>query len=221
MNSPLMGEVPMVIEGLSRLKYSFWGARLGTRKDIPASHFIGDLGYSYASVQQMANVCGLKTVLLLPAQLKRDEDKMVKIKDGQPLCKSGQQMKYHFSDYRGACYRCPARVAKRSGGRFRYEIDASRCALPVMCDSESKIGPTVYVREGSERFLNPRIDRESELFTELYKRRLSAERFFSRIKQKNKMILSRRLPVLFFLLIVKAISFHVKAWDADVWSGLI
>ena len=210
-----------IIEGLSRLKYSGWGKAVLSHKSIPASHFVGDLGYSYASMQHMANVCGLQTVLLLPKQLKRPSDKMIEIKDGIPLCPSGQVMKRHFSDYRGICYRCPARVAKRSGGKFRYEIDKSRCELPVMCDAESKIGPTVYVRDGSEKFFKPEIERESELFGVLYKRRMSVERFFSRIKQKNKMILSRRLPILFFLLIVKAISFHVKAWDRDVWTSLI
>ena len=221
MNSPLMGEVPMAIEGLSRLKYSLWGKKLGSRKSIPASHFVGDLGYSYASVQQVANHYGLKTVLLLPEQLKRKESRSINIQNGIPSCKSGQVMKYHFADYRGACYRCPARVAKRSGGTFRYEIDASRCELPVMCDAESKIGPTVYVRDGSERFLKPEIERDSELFGILYKRRMAVERFFSRVKQKNKMILSRRLPILFFLLMIKAISFHVKAWDTEIWSDLI
>ena len=221
MNSPLMGEIPMAIEGLSRLKDSDWGKTMKSRTSIPASHFVGDLGYSYASMQHMANICGLKTVLLLPERLKRQADKMIDIKDGIPVCQSGQVMKRHSSDHRGICYRCPARVARRSGGIFRYEIDKSRCELPVMCDAESKIGPTVYVRDGSERFLKPEIDRGSELFGTLYKRRMSVERFFSRIKQKNKMILSRRLPILLFLLVVKAISFHVKAWDSDVWSDLI
>ena len=81
-----------------------------------------------------------------------------------------------------------------------------------MCDSTSKIGPTVYVTEGTYDLHNPEITRDSDEFKEVYNRRGSVERFFSILKSPRGLVKTRRWPILQFMVIIKAISCHLRAW---------
>ena len=215
---PHVGEEPLCLEGLARLWHERLGLRLGGRKAIPAEYLVADLGYCGAAIHQGVQGFGLKPVipLLSVSRLRGAEGNGCTVgEDRVPRCPSGQPMKKHFSSVlRGTCFRCPAREGRRGpDGKLVYVVNPALCALPVMCDSTSKIGPTLYVRSGSYDRLNPEIPRESPLFKEVYARRGCVERFFSRLKCSGGAVQTRRLPVLQFMAVIRAIACHVQAWD--------
>ena len=213
---PQVGEEPLCVEGLARLWQEKLGLDLGGRKSIFAQYLVADLGYCGAAIHQCAQDFGLKPVipLLEVSHTKQKDKKSCTVdRDSIPRCPSGQEMKKHFTcAKRGTCFRCPVRWARRRGSKVFYEIEHSRCDLAEMCDPTSKIGPTIYVREGTYHRLNPEIPRDSEEFKELYNRRGSVERFFSRLKCSSGAVETRRSPILQFMAVIRAIACHVQAW---------
>jgi len=211
-----VGEEPLCVEGLARLWHEKLGLKLGGRKSLFAKYFVGDLGYCGATIHQSTQDFGLKPVIPLLDVSKRKlerQKKCVVDKNSIPKCPSGQEMKKHFTcAKRGTCFRCPARHVRRRGSKLYYEIDPSRCDLAEMCDSTSKIGPTIYVREGIYHRLNPEIPRDSEEFKLVYNRRGSVERFFSRLKCSDGAINTRRSPILQFMSVIRGIACHLQAW---------
>ena len=207
------GEPPASIDALFRFKHLKIGQALGLRKSIPAAHLCGDLGFDaspfYAACEDL---CLSPVIPLLSAgKVKAEGFTLDPVK--APKCPSGQAMTKHFkSADRGTCYRCPARVASRAGGRYHYRTDPDLCILDEMCDGTSKIGPTLYQREGTIHRLAPPINRDSERFQELYNRRGSVERFFSRLKSSSGAIKTRRKPILQFFVMLRAAVCHLKAW---------
>jgi len=211
-----VGEEPLCVEGIARLWHERAGLDLGGRRSIFAQYLVGDLGYCGAAIHQCAQDFGLKPVipLLEVSHTKQKDKKSCTVdRDSIPRCPSGQEMKKHFTcAKRGTCFRCPARRVRRKDSKLYYEIDPSRCELAEMCDPTSKIGPTIYVREGTYHRLNPEIPRDSEEFKELYNRRGSVERFFSRLKCSSGAVETRRSPILQFMTVIRAIACHVQAW---------
>lgn len=98
-------------------------------------------------------------------------------KKGHPLCRCGIEMKYWGNDkVRDACkYRCPLKCGK---------IDS--CEHEQEC-SPGKYGRTIYIPNHGDLRFRPRIPRDSEKYTSIYKERTGCERLNQRFLNDYKL----------------------------------
>jgi hypothetical protein len=159
-----------------------------------------------------------------------DLDGVERNKHGVPLCPANIEYKRHgLNKRRGVVvYHCPAKYLGRTKGKPEFKTDVKRCPLGVLCEPDSTMGPLVNLPLHENPRLNGPIERGSKAFKELYNKRGTCERFFSRLERKGlKSGSYRRKHIFVFQTMCAAIGIHAEAWVkkqfgekkvADVWE---
>lgn len=138
--------------------------------------------------------------------------------NGVPICPAGLAMRRHTAtpNHR-IIFNCPVKRPTHLERKTVWQSHPHQCPQGVLCQPETKMGPTVYIKSDSDPRLYPAIARESAKFKELMKLRSGCERSNSAKKVTYK--LERRpcrsaTHYLVRLYLISVIE-HAKAWLAE------
>jgi len=138
--------------------------------------------------------------------------------DGVPICPAGLAMRRHgTAPNHRIIFNCPVKRPTHLDGKTVWKSQPEQCPHKVLCQPESKMGPTVYVRSDSDPRLYPAIARDSAKFKELMKLRSGCERSNSTKKVAHKLerrpcrSASHYLVRLYLISVIE----HAKAWVAE------
>ncbi len=138
--------------------------------------------------------------------------------DGVPLCPANLPMRRHSStpNHR-IIFNCPVKRPTHLDGKTVWQSHLNDCPHKVLCQPETLMSPTVYVRSDSDPRLYPKIARDSPKFKDLMKLRSACERSNSVKKVSHKL---ERRPCrssthYLFRLFLISIFEHSKAWVAQ------
>jgi hypothetical protein len=138
--------------------------------------------------------------------------------DGIPLCPANLPMRRHSATPDGRLYfNCPVKRPTHQDGKTVWQSHPDQCPHKVLCQPETKMGPTLYVRSDSDPRLYPPIQRESPRFKELMKLRSGCERSNSVKKVAHKLARRPCRSATHYLVRLYLISIveHAKAWLAE------
>jgi hypothetical protein len=139
--------------------------------------------------------------------------------NGTPVCKAGMLMRlcgYNKQKHR-IIYNCPVKRPTHRDGKNQWLNHTDECPLGVLCQTDTKMGPVVYVKSTDDPRLYPPLPRSSPEFKKLMKMRSCCERSNSTKKVTNH--LGERpcrsdVHYLVRLYLVSIIE-HAKAWLAE------
>jgi len=139
--------------------------------------------------------------------------------NGTPVCKAGMLMRlcgYGKKKHR-IYYNCPVKRPTHRNGKDAWLAHVEECPLGVLCQSNTKMGPVVYVKSTDDPRLYPPLPRASLEFKRLMKLRSCCER--SNSTKKVTYHLGERpcrsdAHYLVRLYLVSIIE-HAKAWLAE------
>jgi hypothetical protein len=136
---------------------------------------------------------------------------------GIPLCPAGVEMRRHTQTKHRIIYSCPVKRPTHLEDKHAWNAHVEECPLHVLCDPESKMGPSVYVRSDADPRFYPEIARNSKQFKEIMQLRSGCERSNATKKTVHQLgdrpcrsathFLVRR----YFVSIIE----HAKAWLDD------
>ena len=138
---------------------------------------------------------------------------------GIPVCPAGMLMRRHgFNPQkRIIMYNCPVKRPTHKDGKYIYVSYPQECPFKVLCQPDTNLGPTVYIRTKDDPRLFPPIPRASPKYKELMNLRSGCER--SNSAKKDVYGLGQRpcrsdTHFLVRLYLVSIIE-HAKAWLAE------
>jgi len=139
--------------------------------------------------------------------------------NGTPVCKAGMLMRlcgYNKEKHR-IIYNCPVKRPTHRDGKNQWLNHTDECPLGVLCQTDTKMGPVVYVKSTDDPRLYPPLPRTSPEFKKLMKMRSCCER--SNSTKKVTYHLGERpcrsdAHYLVRLYLVSIIE-HAKAWLAE------
>ncbi len=137
---------------------------------------------------------------------------------GIPLCPAGLEMRRHSqTPNHRIVFNCPVKRPTHENGKTVWKSFVAECPHQVLCQPESKMGPTVYVRSDQDPRYYPPIPRDSPRFKQIMNLRSGCER--SNAIKKTVHHLGDRpcrsdTHFLFRLYLVSIIE-HAKAWVAE------
>lgn len=138
--------------------------------------------------------------------------------DGVPLCPANLPMRRHgTTPNHRLVFNCPVKRPTHLDGKTVWQSHAEQCPHKVLCQPETKMGPTVYVRADSDPRLYPAIARDSARYKELMKLRSGCERSNSVKKVAHKLERRPCRSATHYLVRLYLISIieHAKAWVAE------
>ena len=139
--------------------------------------------------------------------------------NGTPVCKAGMLMRlcgYDKKKHR-IIYNCPVKRPTHRDGKNQWLNHTDECPLGVLCQTDTKMGPVVYVKSTDDPRLYPPLPRSSPEFKKLMKMRSCCERSNS-TKKVTKHLGERpcRSDVHYLVrLYLVSIIEHAKAWLAE------
>jgi hypothetical protein len=139
--------------------------------------------------------------------------------DGIPVCKAGMLMRRHYYDKKDhkIVYNCPVKRPTHRNGKHEWLAYVDECPLGVLCQNDSDMGPTVFIKTETDPRLYPPLPRSSPEFKKLMKLRSCCERSNS-TKKVTKHLGERpcRSDVHYIVrLYLVSIIEHAKAWLAE------
>ena len=138
--------------------------------------------------------------------------------EGVPLCAAGLPMRRHSqtANYR-IIYNCPVKRPTHIEGQHTWKAHVEECPLQVLCQPDTKMGPSVYVRADADPRFYPEIARGSPQYKELFNLRGGCERSNSAKKVGHKLGQRVCRSATHFLLRLYLVSVveHAKAWVAE------
>jgi hypothetical protein len=139
--------------------------------------------------------------------------------DGIPICKAGMLMRRHYYDKKEykIVYNCPVKRPTHRNGKHEWLAHVDECPFGVLCQTDSDMGPTVFIKTKTDPRLYPPLPRTSPEFKKLMKLRSCCER--SNSTKKVTYHLGERpcrsdAHYLVRLYLVSIIE-HAKAWLAE------
>ena len=138
---------------------------------------------------------------------------------GIPICPAGILMRRHgFNPQKKVImYNCPVKRPTHKDGKYIYVSHPEECPFKVLCQPDTNLGPTVYIRTKDDPRLYPPIPRGSSKYKELMNLRSGCER--SNSAKKDVYGLGNRpcRSATHFLVRLYLVSIieHAKAWLAD------
>jgi hypothetical protein len=139
--------------------------------------------------------------------------------DGIPICKAGMLMRRHYYDKKEhkIVYNCPVKRPTHRNGKHEWLAHVDECPFGVLCQTDSDMGPTVFIKTKTDPRLYPPLPRASLEFKKLMKLRSCCER--SNSTKKVTYHLGERpcrsdVHYLVRLYLVSIIE-HAKAWLAE------
>jgi|GEM_PF-1367842 len=136
---------------------------------------------------------------------------------GVPLCPAGLAMRRHTQTNHRIIYNCPVKRPTHREGKHTWQAHVAECPLKVLCQPESKMGPSVYVRSDADPRLYLEIARSSPQYIEIMNLRSGCERSNSAKKIVHHLgdrVCRSATHFLVRLYLVSIIE-HAKAWLAD------
>jgi len=126
-------------------------------------------------------------------------------------------MRRHTQTHHRIIYHCPVKRPTHREGKHTWKAHVEECPLKVLCQPESKMGPSVYVRSDADPRFYPEIARSSPQYREIMNLRSGCER--SNATKKTVHHLGHRpcRSATHFLVRLYLVSIieHAKAWLAD------
>jgi len=107
------------------------------------------------------------------------DDSSVRLdEDGVPLCPGGCRMRHHQYDKKGKkhVYNCPAKRPTRKQGEYIYQFNEDLCPNDQQCQSDSSLGPFVYIKSDDDPRFFPPIPRGGKRYKEIMNLRSGSER---------------------------------------------
>jgi hypothetical protein len=139
--------------------------------------------------------------------------------NGVPICEAGMLMRRHtyVSQKQRIIYNCPVKRPSHRDGEHVWVAHPDECPNRVLCQTDTKMGPVVYVKTADDPRLYPPIPRGSPRYKELMNLRSGCER--SNSQKKEVYGLGNRpcrsdVHFLVRLYLVSIIE-HAKAWLAE------
>jgi len=137
---------------------------------------------------------------------------------GVPLCPANLPMRRHAAtpNHR-IIFNCPVKRPTHLEGKTVWQAHTEQCPHKVLCQPDTRMGPTVYVRADSDPRLYPAIARDSQRFKDLMKLRSGCERSNSVKKVAHKLERRPCRSATHYLVRLYLISIieHAKAWVAE------
>jgi hypothetical protein len=183
-------------------------------------HVIYDSGHDATGIYEYLDRCQISPIIALnprrgshPAVSGNAERVN---EEGIPICKGGSLMRRHGCDKRKhrIIYHCPI---KRQTHKGEWKVHLDECPLGVLCQTQTKMGPVVYVKTTDDPRLYPQIARSSSTYRNLMKLRSGCERSNSTKKVTHKLEnrpCRNETHYLFRLYLISIIE-HAKAWLAE------
>jgi hypothetical protein len=137
---------------------------------------------------------------------------------GVPLCPAGLEMRRHTqTPNHRIIYHCPVKRPTHLEGKHVWQAHVEECPFQVLCQPDTKMGPTVYVRADTDPRFYPEIARGSPEYKELMNLRSGCERSNSSKKVAHKLgdRVCRSATHFLVRLYLVSIVEHAKAWLAE------
>lgn len=136
---------------------------------------------------------------------------------GVPLCPAGLAMRRHAQtpNYR-IIFNCPVKRPTHIEGKHTWKAHVAECPHQVLCQPDTKMGPSVYVRADADPRCYPEIARGSPHYQELLNLRSGCERSNAAKKVVHKLgerVCRSATHFLLRLYLVSVVE-HAKAWLA-------
>ena len=114
-------------------------------------------------------------------------------------------------------YNCPVKRPTHKDGRYIYVSYPQECSFKVLCQPDTNLGPTVYIRTKDDPRLFPPIPRTSPKYKELMNLRTGCERSNSLKKEKYGLGYRPCRSDTHFLVRLYLVSIieHARAWLAE------
>ena len=138
--------------------------------------------------------------------------------NGIPLCPAGLEMRRHtVTPNHRIIYHCPVKRPTHIEGKHVWKAHVDECPHGVLCQPETKMGPSVYVRSDLDPRFYPEIARDSQQYTKIMNLRSGCERSNSVKKVVHHLgdrpcrSATHYLVRLYLVSIIE----HAKAWLAE------
>lgn len=136
---------------------------------------------------------------------------------GVPLCPAGLEMRRHTQTDHRIIYHCPVKRPTHIEGKHVWKAHTEECPHKVLCQPETKMGPSVYVRSDQDPRFYPQIARDSKQYRQIMNLRSGCERSNSTKKVVHKLgnrVCRSATHYLVRLYLISIVE-HAKAWLAD------
>ena len=137
---------------------------------------------------------------------------------GIPICPAGLLMRRHTqtANHR-IVYNCPVKRPTHEDGKTVWKAHTAECPHQVLCQPDTKMGPTVSVRTDADPRYYPPLARDSTEFKRLLRERSGCERSNSTKKVTYKLAGRPCRSATHYLVRLYLISIieHAKAWLAE------
>jgi len=143
---------------------------------------------------------------------------------GIPICPAGLLMRRHgYNPQKQVIiYTCPVKRPTHKDGKYVYVSYPEKCPFKTLCQPDTNLGPTVYIRTKDDPRLYPPIPRGTDTFKELMKLRSGCERSNSMKKETYQLGYRPCRSDTHFLIRLYLVSIleHAKAWLAEARKKL-